>query len=195
MIVADVMAEARLRCGESLVWVKVPSFNADAVITAHYGITGCLPPAVTASDVWSADYVGVWHMKESGVPLAESSGVSTPIDTAVAAVEFGYAGAIGAAVDMSKVTGGWANKMSAADDDDLDGFTAFTLEIWTKQDEWSSSVNYPLIEKRPTRGLGEGKSYYWYENKDKGGAAGAKAGFATYSEVRENVIGMRFIVR
>ena len=143
--------------GESLVWVKVPSFNADAVITAHYDFTGGQLPAVTASDVWSADYVGVWHMKESGVPLAESSGVSTPIDSAVAAVEFGYAGAIGDAVDMSKVTGGWANKMSAADDDDLDGFTDFTLEMWTRQEEWGSSDNPTLLSKRN----GTDNAYYW----------------------------------
>ena len=147
--------------GESLVWVKVPSFNADVVITAHYGFTGGQLPSVTASDVWSADYVGVWHMKESGVPLAESSGVSTPIDTAVAAVEFGYAGAIGNAVDMSGVTGGWANKMSAADDDDLDGFTDFTLEMWTRQEEWGSSDNPILLAKRSSNAC----SYQWYCKK------------------------------
>ena len=143
--------------GESLVWVKVPLFNADTVITAHYGLTSGQPPAVTASDVWSADYVGVWHMKESGVPLAESSGVSTPIDTAVAAVGFGYAGAIGNAVDMSGVTGGWANKMSAADDDDLDGFTDFTLEMWTRQEEWGSNNNPTLLSKRS----GTDNAYNW----------------------------------
>ena len=143
--------------GESLVWVKVPSFNADAVITAHYGFSGGQPPAVTASDVWSANYVGVWHMKESGTPLAESSGVSTPIDTAVAAVAFGYTGAIGKAVDMSAVTGGWANKMSAADDDDLDGFTDFTLEMWTRQEEWGSANNPTLLSKRN----GADNAYYW----------------------------------
>ena len=143
--------------GESLVWVKVPSFNADAVITAHYGFTGGQLPSVTASDVWSADYVGVWHMKESGTPLAESSGVSTPIDTAVAAVAFGYDGAIGKAVDMSSVTGGWANKMSAADDDDLDGFTDFTLEMWTRQEEWGSNNNPTLLSKRS----GTDNAYNW----------------------------------
>ena len=147
--------------GESLVWVKVPSFNADAVITAHYGLTGGQPPAVTASDVWSADYVGVWHMKESGTPLAESSGVSTPIDTAVAAVAFGYTGAIGKAVDMSAVTGGWANKMSAADDDDLDGFTDFTMEMWTRQETWGASDNPVLLAKRSTSAV----SYHWYCKK------------------------------
>ena len=147
--------------GESLVWVKVPLFNASTKITAHYGYTGDQLPAVTASDVWSADYVGVWHMKESGVPLAESSGVSTPIDAAAAAVEFGYAGAIGDAVDMSKVTGGWANQMSAADDDDLDGFTDFTMEMWTRQDKWGDSNNPVLLAKRSTSAC----SYHWYCKK------------------------------
>ena len=38
---------------------------------AYYG--NATPPAVTASDVWSNGYVGVWHMNEAGVPLTESS--------------------------------------------------------------------------------------------------------------------------
>ena len=65
--------------GTSLVWVKVPQFNRQTKIVAHYG---CATPAeVTPADVWSADYVGVWHLNESAVPMAESSGVSTPFST------------------------------------------------------------------------------------------------------------------
>ena len=157
--------------GVSLIWVKVPTLTASTKITAYYGWDSA--PAVASSNVWANGYVGVWHMKESALPLTESSGISTPISYKQDKVVLGYtSGAIGTAVDCSGATS-WFDVLRADDDDDLDGFTAFTLEIWTKQDEWSSSVNYPLIEKRPTRGLGEGKSYYWYENKDKGGGAGA----------------------
>ena len=161
--------------GESLVWVKVPSFNASTTITAHYGFTGGQPPAVTASDVWSADYVGVWHMKEIGVPLAESSGVSVPIstDSTGGKAVYGYAGVIGNAVDMSAAS--WGHGLSAEDNDAFDGFTDFTLEMWTKQNTWRSgaNVNSTLIAKRIYSSSDQ--SYYWYLNRanDLDGPAGA----------------------
>ena len=162
--------------GESLVWVKVTSLTSSTKISAHYGYTGeGSLPAVAATDVWSADYVGVWHMKGSGVPLAESSGVSTPIDTADAKVAFGYAGAIGDAVDMSGVTSGWANRMSAADDDDLDGFTNFTLEMWTRQEEWGSANNPTLLSKRKDAD----NAYYWCCREVSGGKRAANALIST----------------
>ena len=149
--------------GESLVWVKVPSLTSSTKITAYYGYTGSGQlPVVTASDVWSADYVGVWHMKETALPLAESSGVSTPIDNGHERVAYGYPGMIGNAVDMCDVTnayqkGAWANQLSAADDDDLDDFTDFTLEMWTRQEEWGSANNPTLLSKRKDTD----NAYYW----------------------------------
>ena len=149
--------------GESLVWVKVPSFNADAVITAHYGFTGAGQlPANYPTNVWSADFVGVWHMKESGVPLAESSGVSGSIttDSTGGKAAYGYAGAIGNAVDLSKTS--WAHYLSADDNDAFDGFANFTLEMWTKQNSWrSGTYNSVLMAKRASGAL----SYYWYLNR------------------------------
>ena len=159
--------------GVSLVWVKVPSLTASTKITAYYGWADA--PAVASSNVWANGYVGVWHMKEASMPLAESSGVSTPISYKQNNVHLGYAsGAIGAAVDCSGATS-WFDVMRADDDDDLEGFTAFTLEMWTKQAEgtWSSSSNPGMIEKRPANNTEtSGNSYYWYENKNKDGAAG-----------------------
>jgi hypothetical protein len=115
-------------------------------------------------------------MKETALPLAESSGVSTPISYKQENVTLGYApGAIGAAVDCSRASS-WFDVMRADDDDDLDGFTAFTLEMWTKQAEgtWSTTANPGMIEKRPANNTEtSGNSYYWYENKDKEGAVGA----------------------
>ena len=111
--------------GTSLVWVKVPQFDRHTKIVAHYGCAA--PDAVTPADVWSADYVGVWHLNESEVPMAESSGVSTPFSTAGGSgIVYAASGAIGGAVDFSG--GNNAARLSAADDDDLDGFTDFTFE-------------------------------------------------------------------
>ena len=159
--------------GVSLIWVKVPSLTASTKITAYYGWDSA--PAVASSNVWANGYVGVWHMNETSMPLAESSGITTPISYKQNNVVLGYAsGAIGAAVDCSGATS-WFDVMRADDDDDLEGFTAFTLEMWTKQAEgtWSTAQNLGLIEKRPASNTEtSGNSYYWYENKDKAGAAG-----------------------
>ena len=147
--------------GESLVWVKVPSFNTDTVITAHYGCAN--PPANYPTNVWSAAYVGVWHMKESGVPLAESSGISGSIttDSTGGKATYGYTGAIGNAVDLSATS--WGHYLSAADNDAFDGFADFTLEMWTKQNSWRSGQNNNsvLMAKRENGAL----SYYWYLNR------------------------------
>ena len=151
--------------GESLVWVKVPSFSASTRITAHYGFTGSQQPNNFPTNVWSADYVGVWHMKESGVPLAESSGVSGSITTDATGgkAAYGYAGAIGNAVDMSSA--GWGHYLSVADNDAFDGFPNFTLEMWTKQNTWRSGQNAfsALIAKRIYNSTDQ--SYYWYLNR------------------------------
>ena len=159
--------------GLSLIWVKVPSLTASTKITDYYGWESA--PAVASSNVWANGYVGVWHMKESGIPLAESSGVSTPISYKQGNVVLGYAsGAIGAAVDCSRASS-WFDVLRADDDDDLDGFTAFTLEMWTKQAEgtWSTTSNFGMIEKRPAKNTEtSGNSYYWYENREKEGGAG-----------------------
>ncbi len=148
--------------GESLVWVKLPTLPFSGRITAYYGWK--FAPSINATDVWSNEYVGVWHMKESGLPLAESSGVSTPIDSGDAKVAYGYDGPVGNAVDMSGVTSGWANRLSAADDDDLDGFTDFTLEMWMKQEVWGSGDNPVLLAKRN----GKDCAYYWCCRKVSG---------------------------
>ena len=150
--------------GVSRVWVKVPSLTSSTKITAYYGLESA--PAVNAASVWANGYVGVWHMSETALPLTESSGVSTPIDNGHANVVYGYSGLIGNAVDMSNVTnayqkGGWANRLSAADDDDLDGFTDFTLEIWTRQEAWGDANNPILLAKRSEQVC----SYHWYCNK------------------------------
>ena len=123
--------------GESLVWVKVPSFSKDTVITAYYGNAN--PPAVTASDVWSNGYVGVWHLNESAAPLAESSGISTPFKVPVNVTDRttyaanGVAGSKSVSFYNDGYTSGIYRRLEADDDPDLRGLTNFTVECWTYQ--------------------------------------------------------------
>ena len=56
--------------GESIVWVRVPTFAAGAHIYMYYG-----GPAVeqNAAAVWSG-YTGVWHMSEDSGTVADATG-------------------------------------------------------------------------------------------------------------------------
>ena len=151
--------------GTSLVWVKIPSFSAATKIKAYYGCTGT-PPAVSAGDVWSNGYVGVWHLNESALPLTEASGTGMSFTEKSGNVSFGAPGAIGGALDMSGAS--WAACVTAAHDDRLSGFLDFTFELWTKQAAIDTANNRALINKREN--YSADASYYVYQNTSKGGA-------------------------
>ena len=141
--------------GESLVWVKVPSFQRSTAIKACYGNAN--PPSVTAADVWDDNYVGVWHLGESKLPLAESSGVSTPFDAATgSSIAYNYAGAVGGALDLNN-GGGRDGGLFAADDDDLDGFTDITIECWLRQSAVQQWGYGSLLQK-----VADGNAQYSY---------------------------------
>ncbi|MBQ6137523.1 MAG: DUF2341 domain-containing protein, partial [Kiritimatiellae bacterium] len=92
--------------GVSTVWVKVPQLTKDTAITAHYGYTGSGDPAeVDPKDVWDSNYVGVWHLGESALPMAESTGVSTPFASKTGTASYGAAGAVGGSVDVTAAQG------------------------------------------------------------------------------------------
>ena len=166
--------------GESLVWVKVPSLAAGTRIKAYYGWGGA--PAVDGSKVWDGDYVGVWHLGESALPLRESSGVSTPfgVSSNLAAAAFSAVGEIGGAVDFTKTEGGTRPWLSAEDDDDLDGFGSFTVEVWTKRS--STSGNKFVLSKREP-----GSSEVSYSVFQTGGGVGA-LGISTDGSTTANIL-------
>ena len=134
--------------GESLVWVKVPTLTKATTITAYYGNPN--PCAASAASVWDSGYVAVWHLGESAIPLAESTGVTTPFATKVGSVVLGAAGIAGGAVDFSSAANG--SHLAAKDDDDLDGFDSFTIEVWTKSDMTDMTTRGGIFSKRTNGG-------------------------------------------
>jgi len=147
--------------GESLVWVKVPSLSANTTLTAYYGCL--LPVDVSPDDVWSQDYVGVWHLGESKLPLKESSGVSTAFSSSNNSKEtLGASGAVGGAVDFS--AGDAYSRLQADDDDDLDGFTDCTFEFWTKQDSAPASSAGLVTKRKSGKYINEDIAYFIYNN-------------------------------
>lgn len=137
--------------GESLVWVKVPSLNADTVITAYYGCAN--PPSVTASDVWSNGYLGVWHMGESASPLKASTPGSAEFSTFTAGsyetingIQWAQTGIVGGATKFGPDEA-YTNSIlrtAAADASSYEGMYALTVEAWSCRDTDAQDTGYIL---------------------------------------------------
>lgn len=110
--------------GESLVWAKVPELtNGASFYFLYYYLGNPNPPANDPTDVWSADYIGVWHLNEGpgAAVAADSTGhglVATP-QTAAIKVDGPVGAARGDAVFKQP------NFVSTHG-----GSTAFTLSGW-----------------------------------------------------------------
>ena len=156
--------------GLSTVWVKVPSLTSSTTITAYYGCDN--PPSVSAKDVWDDDYVGVWHLGESGLPMKESSETSVNITQANngADIDFASPGIVGGAVDFKEY-----NKkrlLYAPDHAALDGFSTCTLEMWTYQT--TNNQNAGILSKRA--GYNNNVSYQVYDSGSGSPAVGLTMG-------------------
>ncbi len=155
--------------GESLVWVKVPSLEKDTAIIAHCGCSGT-PAAVTASDVWSNGYAGVWHLGRAG-SLKQEDSTSNRIDFAcenydTGRVDLSAGGVVGGAVGFNK--GGDMKGALAAQDpsNTLTGFTDATFEMWLHPTNLYASANAAILSKRTSSKA----SYYIYHDKSAGAA-------------------------
>lgn len=64
--------------GALVAWVKIPvlSYNSDTIIYMYYGKSGDAEPAANSTygsqNVWTENYAGVWHLKETGTNPAVS---------------------------------------------------------------------------------------------------------------------------
>ena len=145
--------------GVSTVWVKVPSLTSATTITAHYGCA--LPVAVDSSEVWDDDYVGVWHLGESGLPLRESSKTSTGFTKQNGSgIQYASSGIVGGSIDFG--ASGNSRMVTAQDCDALDGFTNCTVEAWTYQ---TSHTTAAILSKRYSNS--KNLSYFLYDNGSK----------------------------
>ena len=147
--------------GVSSVWVKVPSLTASTTIKARYGCAKPIVPKVES--VWDADYVGVWHMGERKLPLADSTGASRDITSADGTgIGYGAFGIIGGAVDFGATGAGRC--VNTDDHANLDGFQKMTIEAWTYQTSRPSGgdKNTGILGKRNS--ADSQASYYLYDN-------------------------------
>jgi len=141
--------------GTSLVWVKVPSLSKGTKIKVFYGCAN--PPAVTASDVWTNGYLGVWHLGDAnnatqkdsttnGFDFVCSDSHLSKVDLAVSS------GAVGGAVGFNK-DGSNQGALSAADSRDvLAGTDDLTVEAWICRTQADLEKSRYILSKRATSG-------------------------------------------
>ena len=125
--------------GESLVWVKVPSLDADTVITGHFGCSS--PDAVTPSGVWSNGFLGVWHLNARGTsdqPDSVASGNAFVLNSTYADdVLAGTNGIVGLAAAFNQRTDGKGAYSITDSAKKYSGFDKLTVEYWTYYDNHS----------------------------------------------------------
>ena len=155
--------------GTSLVWVKVPSLTKTATITCYYGYKGSgAMPAVTASDVWSNGYVGVWHMGAGSDDMTQPDSTANPItlarnrlaSSASDGVAAGVSGKVGSAASFRQRSDGKGCYSAVDTDGKLDGFQSLTVEGWTCQRELNADENNHVLIKRAVSGSQH--PYRWY---------------------------------
>ena len=155
--------------GESLVWVKVPTLTKDTVITAHYGCA--TPDAVTPTQVWDSHFLAVWHLgAEQGTTTQSDStanGKDFGIETAYAdGVAVGTAGVAGLAAAFHQREDGKGCYSQSDSSGYFAGFTAFTMEAWTYQDNHevgTLATDYCVLKKGPSN-----PTWQIYETKNDG---------------------------
>lgn len=112
--------------GESIVWVKMPTFGAGQKIYAYYGGPA---NAQNAAGVWG-DYVGVWHMAEADGTVADATGnglVATPAGEATLQ-SVATAGPVGNG--RVNATDGSANRLEVAYDAQLNLGDTLSFSGW-----------------------------------------------------------------
>ena len=153
--------------GESLVWVKVPSLNADTVITGHFGCSS--PDAVTPSDVWSNGFLGVWHLGAEGSsdqPDSVAGGNSFKLITDYAdGVRAGTNGVAGLAAAFHQRDDGYGAYRISDTAKKYCGFSKFTVEYWTYQDDHDVGKT---IGDKDLRVLFKANAWSAYEAKANG---------------------------
>ncbi len=171
--------------GISCVWVKVPTLNANTKIRGYYGWAPA--PDVDATAVWDSGYVAVWHLgaEETSTTQIDSTEnalvlTATRPDSTLS-VTGGVSGVVGTAAQFNLHP---QHKGCYTLDDSqnkLAGFSAFTIEVWSWQNDHDPDAatgvyylrNYgsPLEAYRFQELAGNGKSVFYAYNDGMSSAA------------------------
>ena len=136
--------------GTSLVWVRLPEVTATISFSMYFA--GSAVEGNVPADAWGADYVGVWHMGETGGGLVDATGhglVALQKGTTTS-VQTSTAGAIGG----GRVNGTTTSKtyFEVADSSLLDVGDTFTISGWYNMSAANASAAATIV----------GRQYGWF---------------------------------
>lgn len=154
--------------GESLVWVRVPSFAAGTVITCAYG--GLVKNDLHQPATWSG-YRGVWHLNETGdgaqaISDATANGMNGTSHAATAAVSGGQLGGsrrMATNRGPSAQNGGVRIPFNAAMNNDAAGSFTMTASTWVNLDTGGNWGGALLMRKNGMDDGGWGFAYHYTE--------------------------------
>ncbi|MBN1674644.1 MAG: DUF2341 domain-containing protein, partial [Kiritimatiellae bacterium] len=129
--------------GEFIGWVRIPVLDCDGdtVIYLYYGNPQVTTSQEHATNVWSANYVGVWHMKEDP---------SDPQPALLDSTAYTNDGVCSGELDASDQVEGWIDgsihfttndTINAGSDTPLDDISNLTVSVWCNLDETASGEN------------------------------------------------------
>ena len=154
--------------GESLVWVRVPSFAAGTVITCAYG--GLVKNDLHQSATWSG-YRGVWHLNETGdgaqaISDATANGMNGTSHAATAAVPGGQLGGsrrMATNRGPSTLNGGVRIPFNVAMNNDAAGSFTMTASTWVNLDTGGNWGGALFMRKNDMDDGGWGFAYHYTE--------------------------------
>ena len=148
--------------GESIVWVRVPTWTSSGHIYMYYG-----GPAVTQNSaaVWS-DYVGVWHMAEDSGTVADATGnglAASPAgdNTAQSVATTGPVGN-----GRVNATDNAHTYLSVANSDLLDCGNSLSFSGWVKVEELISGQLMSIVMRKESIWDGSGWNVNVLNNAD-----------------------------
>ena len=157
--------------GESLVWVKIPALTKGTKIWAYYGSK--YAHAVNPKAVWSNGFLGVWHLSAAGgsatqTQLDSVEGGNAFTNTAANAdgVLAGTNGIAGLAAAFHQRSDGKGAYCINDPEEKYSGFSTFTVEYWTYQDDHDVGKN--IGTNKDLRVLTKANAWSAYEAKDNG---------------------------
>ena len=133
--------------GESVVWVKVPTYANGKSVTMCWGelVDKAIPAAPASTEVWSA-YAGVWHMDGNATVDASGNGSTAEVGTIASITSAG--GSTGQALWNDGTQGSALLTVTPSDAVNALTETGFTVSFWVYYSGTQSSGSIYYFSRR-----------------------------------------------
>lgn len=147
------------KSGESLVWVKVPKLVKDTT-SFYLRWKDSVPPQNTPKDVWSSNYIGVWHMNSlnanNAVPDATGNGYDAALrgegEITESSSKIGAVFKNGDNLDDNNAVKPGGLRVEDYESKFSGSGTAFSCSAWVYLPTAVTTANHTLFDKKMSNG-------------------------------------------